>query len=363
MSLRRVSLNLTTPKIMKRNLLNPGCLLTLAASLLMTGCSKPLDFRNAQINNGKIYAGNDNSPFSGKVTNVPYSQIFQDTDGLDKAQRAFLLVVKDNGAINYQVVCDLQAHDGLRDGKVVCKLPNSDTKEIEASFSDGKLDGDYKLYDKDGSTILNSVSFAQGQPDGKQEMYSPRSHKLVRVAHWSKGVPNGEEEGFDENTGNRTLHANWSNGQLDGELFEYAPDGKQVLHHVKFVRGAKDGVEELFYPDTGKPRQYGQYVNGQLTGATKAWDPDGRLVYERDYANGRQIPDSPEVRACIEHLINEVKEASDYTIGREDVARATCKENPTLNAGAAAPSAATQVAPELAGLTDAASSTTIQPKN
>lgn len=146
-------------------------------------------------------------------------------------------------------------------------------------------------------------------------------------------------------------------------MFEYAPDGKQLIHHVKFVRGAKDGVEELFYPDTGKPRQYGQYVNGQLTGTTKAWDPDGRLVYERDYANGSQIPDSPEVRACIEHTINEVKEASDYSIGREDVARATCKENPNLTASAAALSAATQVAPELAGLTDAASSATSQPTN
>lgn len=360
---RRDSANLPLSKIMKRTLTNPVVLFTLAGSLLMTGCSKPLDFRNAQINNGKIYAGSDNRPFSGKVTNVPYSQIFQDTDGLNKAQRAFLLVVKDNGAINYQVLCDLQAHDGLRDGKVACKLPNSDTKEIEVSFSDGKLDGDYKLYDRDGRTILNSVSFAQGQPDGKQEMYSPRNHKLVRVAHWSKGVANGEEEGFDENTGNRTLRANWSNGKLDGELFEYAPDGKQVIHHVKFVRGAKDGVEELFYPDTGKPRQYGQYVNGQLTGTAKAWDPDGRLVYERDYANGSQIPDSPEVRACIEHLINEVKEAGDYSIGREDVARATCKENPNLSAGVAALSAATQVAPELAGLTDAASSATARPTN
>lgn len=349
--------------IMKRTLTNPVILLTLAASLLMTGCGKPLDFRNAQINNGKIYAGNDNSPFSGKVTNVPYGQIFQDTDGLSKAQRAFLLAVKDNGAINYQVVCDLQAHDGLRDGKVVCKLPNSDTKEIEASFSDGKLEGDYKLYDKDGSTVLNSVSFAQGQPDGKQEIYSPRNHKLVRVAHWSKGVPNGEEEGFDENTGNRTLHANWSNGQLDGELFEYAPDGKQVTHHVKFVRGAKDGVEEVFYPDTGKPRQYGQYVNGQLMGTTKAWDPDGRLVYERDYKAGAMVPDSPVLSNCIANMMNDrrLKDAQDVMILREDVARATCREHPDVNASAAAPSAATQVAPELAALTDAASSAVAQP--
>ncbi|MCZ2903232.1 toxin-antitoxin system YwqK family antitoxin [Burkholderia thailandensis] len=336
---------------------------TLGSMLVLAGCGeKTLDYRNAEINNGKIYAGNANNPFSGKVTNVPYNQIFSGTDGLGKAQRAFLTVVKANDGINYQAVCDAYAHDGLRDGKVVCKQPNSNTTEIETSFKEGNLDGDFKLYDKDGSTVLNSVSFVNGQPNGKQEIYSPQTHKLVHVAHWSNGVPNGEEQGFDENTGNRILQANWSNGQYDGEYVEYAPDGKQVIHHVKFVQGKKDGAEELFYPDTGKPRQNGQYVNGLLTGTAKAWDPDGRLVYERDYEAGAMVPDSPALSNCIANMVNErsLKDAKDVMILREDVARATCKENPNLNAGGATQSAAAQVAPELAPVTATASSSAAQ---
>lgn len=340
---------------------------TFATTLALAGCGdKALDFRNAEINNGKIYAGNANDPFSGKVTNIPYNQVFSDTDGLGKAQRAFLTVVKANDAINYQAVCDAQAHDGLRDGKVICKLRNSNTTEIETSFKDGNLDGDFKLYDRDGSTILNSVSFVDGQPDGKQEMYSPRNHKLVHIVHWSKGALNGEEEGFDEETGNRILHANWANGQHDGEYVEYAPDGKQVIDQVKFVQGAKDGVEELFYPESGKPRQTGHYVNGHLTGTAKAWDPDGRLVYDRDYdATGAMVPDSPALSNCIANMINDqsLKDAKDVMILREDVARATCKENPSLNAGASAQTDATQAVPELAPLTATASSATAQPTN
>ena len=160
----------------------------------------------------------------------------------------------------------------------------------------------------------------------------------------------------------RNTHlANWSNGQHDGDYAEYAPDGKQVIHHVKFVRGAMDGVEELFYPDTGKPRQYGQYVHGQVTGTAKAWDPDGRLVYERDYVNGNKIPDSAELIACIEHVINDVKDASDSTIGREDVARATCREVQQANPGTTAQPVAQQVAPEIAALTATAPSSTAGP--
>lgn len=334
------------------------------AALVLAGCGqKTLDYRNAEINNGKIYAGNANEPFSGQVTNIPYGQIFSGTDGLGKPQRAFLTAVKADDAINYQAVCDAHARDGLRDGKVICKLPDSDTTEVETSFKDGNLDGDFKLYDRDGSTVINSVSFVGGQPDGKQEIYSPRNHKLVHVAHWSNGVLNGEEEGFDENTGNRILHANWSNGQHDGEYVEYAPDGKQVIHHVTFVQGKKDGAEELFYPDTGKPRQNGQYVNGLLTGTAKAWDPDGRLVYERDYEAGAMVPDSPALSNCIANMINDtsLKDAQDVMILREDVARATCKHNTNLNAGAAAQPALDQVAPELAPVTATASSSAAQP--
>lgn len=321
------------------------------ATAALAGCGKVLDYRNAQINNGSIYDGNANEPFSGKVTNAPYGQVFADTDGLGKVQRAFMTTVKAPDAINYQAVCDLNAHDGVRDGAIVCKYPNTDTAEIKAAFKNGQLDGDYKLYATDGSTVLNSVSFVGGQPDGKQEIYSPRNHKLVHVVHWSKGILDGEEDGFDEGTGNRTLVANWSDGKRDGEYTEYAPDGKQVTRHVKFVQGAQDGEDEWFYADSGKPRQYAKYVNGQPVGTAKAWDPDGRVVFERDYENGAKVPDSPELVACIEHLINNVKDANDITIGREDIARAACRENPNLMAAPADAASTPGAAPELAPLT------------
>lgn len=328
-----------------------------AVSLLLSGCGdKILDYRNAQINNGKIYAGDGNTPFSGLVTNAPFNQVLMSQRGFGTAMQVFNAAIKGPAPGLYNAaLCDAHVRDGLLDGKATCKTPQSDVVRAEASFSDGTLKDTLTINDEDGKTVLTSVSFVDGQPDGKQEMRKPGIHTLVHVMHWDHGRPNGEEEGFDENTGNRILDANLVNGKLDGALIEYGPDGKQVIHHVKFVQGAKDGVEELFYPDTGKPRQNGEYVHGQLTGTAKAWDPDGRLVFERDYKDGSKIPDSPELIACIEHMINDVKDASDGSIGREDVARAACRENPGLNAGSPPQSATTQVAPEVSALTPAAS--------
>jgi hypothetical protein len=44
-----------------------------------------------------------------------------------------------------------------------------------------------------------------------------------------------------------------------------------------------------------------------LEGRNDSHLPEGRLVYERDYVNGSKIPNSPELIACIEHVINDVK--------------------------------------------------------
>ncbi|CAD6557068.1 DUF4087 domain-containing protein [Paraburkholderia metrosideri] len=331
-----------------------------AASLLVYGCSdKDLDYRNAEVNNGKIYAGDGNTPFSGRVTNVPFNQALMPQPGFSTAMQTFNAVIKGPAPGLYNAaLCDLHVRDGLLDGKAICKAPQSDVVRAEAAFSDGTLKDTLTINDEDGTTVLTSVSFVDGQPDGKQEIRKPGTHQLIHVVHWRKGVLDGEEEGFDEDTGNRILLANWSNGQHDGDYAEYAPDGKQVIRHVKFVQGAKDGVEELFYPDTGKPRQYGQYVHGRATGTAKAWDPDGRLVYERDYADGNKIPDSPELIACIEHVINDVKDAADGSIGREDVARATCREAQQANPGTTEQPAAQQIAPEITALTTTASSPT-----
>ncbi|WP_051120948.1 toxin-antitoxin system YwqK family antitoxin [Paraburkholderia caledonica] len=340
-------------------------LAAIITSLLVAACGdKVLDFRNADINNGKVYAGDSNTPFSGQVTNVPFNHVLMSQPGFSTAMQIFNTAVKIPVPGLYNVaLCDVHVRDGALDGKTVCKTPQSDTVRAEASFSAGVLTDMLTVNDEDGKTALTSVSFVDGQPDGKQEMHRPGTHQLVHVLHWSHGRPDGEEEGFDPDTGNRTLHATLSQGKYDGDFTEYAPDGKQVTHHVKFIHGAKEGVEELFYPDTGKPRQYGQYANGQLTGTTRAWDPDGRLVYERDYVNGAKVPDSPELIGCIEHVINDVKDAGDYTIGREDVARAYCRENPNANPGTAAQPAVEPAAPELAPLTATVSSETAPPTN
>ena len=183
-----------------------------AVSLLLSGCGdKALDFRNAQINNGKFYAGDGNTPFSGLVTNMPFNHALMSQPGFSTAMQTFNAVIKGPAPGLYNAaLCDVHVHDGLLDGKAICKAPQSDVVRAEAAFSDGTLKDTLTINDEDGKTVLTSVSFVDGQPDGKQEMRKPGTHQLFHVVHWSKGVLDGEEEGFAEDTGNRILLAGYS---------------------------------------------------------------------------------------------------------------------------------------------------------
>lgn len=264
----------------------------LATTLALAGCGdKTLDFRNAEINNGKVYAGDANTPFSGKVTNVPAGTILGSQRGFGKLLNTVNHVRPTTtlGDMGMTSLCDAEAGDGVLNGKTVCKTAQSDTVRIEMNFSGGVLDGSFVVHDQNGSNTFVAQSFKDGEPDGKMKLYSPRTGKLVHTATWEAGVLNGEEEGFDETTGNRILIATLAGGKYQGEFTRDAPDGKQVVYRANFVDGQLDGDEESFDPQTGKMTGQAHYTNGKLNGVARAWDANGKLIAEKSYENGVDV--------------------------------------------------------------------------
>lgn len=284
-----------------------------ATALTLSACGdKTLDFRNAQINNGKVYAGDSNTPFSGKVTNVPAGTIFGSQQGYGKLLSAVNAARPGTtlGDMGMSSVCDAQARDGLLSGKVVCKTAQSDTTSIEANFTDGVLDGSFTAHDQTGNNPFVELSFRQGMPDGKMKIYSPATGKLVHTATWDAGVLDGEEEGFDETTGNRVLHATLSNGKYAGEFDRYAPDGKQLVYQVSYTDGQPSGDEKAFDPQSGRMTGEAHYVDGKLDGKVQHWNASGDLIYESEYQKGVPIEDNDAVKACTTNLIRNLNIAA-----------------------------------------------------
>ncbi|MEZ0606166.1 toxin-antitoxin system YwqK family antitoxin [Paraburkholderia sp. IW21] len=273
---------------------------TFATALALAGCGdKTLDFRNAEINNGKVYAGDSNTPFTGTLTNVSAGQILGSQSGFAKLVNVvnYDLPSATVGAMGLSSICDVHVEGGWLDGKAICKAPQSDTVRIEASFKDGTLDGDLIVYDDSDKEPFVTVTFKNGLPDGKQMLYSTKTHKLVYVNNWESGILNGEEMGYYADTGNLEVQVNRANGQYDGDLKVYAPDGKQVIHRVTYVTGKKQGPDDQYDAATGKQIGHADWENDQMNGVVKVWDVKGNVTKEVTYDRGVRQPTADEIAA------------------------------------------------------------------
>ncbi|QTB80644.1 hypothetical protein J3L14_07145 [Burkholderia pseudomallei] len=255
---------------------------TVASLLGLAGCKgDALDYRNAQMVNGKVYASNVNEPFSGKLTNVPDRSLLIEqasfqligklasialADSVPAAERNAQSFLGASGAAMplSGALCDVQIDDGLLDGKAICKAPQSDVVRVEASFTHGALDGSFKLSGGQDNGPLMEATFRNGQPDGTLKVYSWTNHKLVHTFPWTGGVASGTEEAFDSNTGALVKRATFVNGKYEGEVIHYAPDGKQVTLKAT-------------------------YANGKLNGPYKEWDANGTLITDKTYSNGVEV--------------------------------------------------------------------------
>lgn len=273
----------------------------------LVGCGQEvLDFRNAELVNGKLYKRDANEPFSGKVTNVPNDVILAKREGMYRFSYGLssLLPVNDQielskmqmdyagGLISTLMIkrsesfCAAKVVEGLLDGEAVCTKSDGGTKTYVMNFKAGTLSGEFLYFDPSGGEhLMSTVKFKNGMPDGKQEVFSLKTRQRIKVYPWVDGVLQGEEEAYDENTGTRTGVATYVDNKLEGEVLHHTPDGKQLLYKVTFSGGKRNGVEEHYSP-SGQLLKRGYWENGQENGLFETWNEQGQLVETRYWTNG-----------------------------------------------------------------------------
>lgn len=274
-----------------------SCLL-LATVFALGGCnSRVLDFRNAEVVNGKVYEKGANTPFSGRVTNMPDNTITSSQPGLSVIQTQ-VITVFGNESLRYKNSnaqfgvfmynpCDVEIREGGVHGDMTCKQPRSGVLRYQMSYKDGLPHGSFTLYDLSAeNNKVITATFKNGQIDGKEELFSLKTKKLVSRLEWDKGTLIGTGEEFDENTGNLRTRYSYQNGKIEGGVIVYAPDGKQTIRKMTFAAGLKNGLEEQFDAQTSKLLLSTMWAHGKLNGPFKQWDIAGKLIADEVYENG-----------------------------------------------------------------------------
>lgn len=293
------------------------------AAVALAGCgSKVLDFRNVEIVNGKVYATDANSPFSGKLTNVPMRAVIGSQHGFFKVEQVvesasvYAEVAADAPVtithllIPTSLLCDVHVSNGALDGDANCMNERSDIVLIKMSFDDGLLNGPFQYYSDDGKTLVSGIGFREGEPDGTQKVYSPSSGNLLLSAPWIKGVRSGTEKAWYGATGKQAYEGTLNDdGKLDGKLSEWSPDGT-LVHQASYANGQKDGAEETFFADTGKIHQHTEWANGKENGFSKTYDQLGNVVSSAHYVDNRRAYTPDEIHAIARQQQTGEKEAS-----------------------------------------------------
>lgn len=263
----------------------------LTATVLLTACGGSiLDFRNAEISNGKLYKAGADAGFTGTVTNIPHIKLLSSQPGLAQMNRLLRTTLADNFEwdrhVLAQSVCDVKVKKGSPDGEAVCKLPRSETLHSRLTFKDGVLDGAYTRYDMTAANhVLIAANFKEGKPDGKHEFFSAQTQKIISRLPWKDGKLEGEEKVFHPDNGNQTGSYHYKDGKFDGPAMRWGADGKMVTYRATMSEGAQDGVEEEFYPETGKPFRRTEWNHGKKNGRLQEWDAQGNPTRDTVYNN------------------------------------------------------------------------------
>lgn len=308
-----------------------GAQVILAGTALLAACGPSvLDFRNADVSNGKIYERRADKPFSGSVTNVPETSALAGQPGFDPMSRAILAAIGTGRAADRLLItpslCDIKVKDGSLVGDASCTVAQGKIERYQMSFKDGVLHGPFKYFDlTEKNNVVANAKFKEGRLNGEMEIFSLDGQKLINRIEWAQGQPKTEEV-FSPQTGKRIAQIAYKNGKVDGENKRWSPDGQHVIYSATLVEGAQNGVEEAFYPETGKPLRRTEWVLGKRHGSYQEWDPAGSRVSEAKFEDGRLT----EVRSGRSGALGEcvdlwIKERRSYSM-EMDVSRARFDE-------------------------------------
>lgn len=266
----------------------------LASTALLAACGPSvLDYRNADVSNGKIYERRADKPFSGSVTNVPQASALAGQPGFAPMSRAILAALGTGQAADRLLItpsfCDIKVKEGALVGDASCTVDQGKIERYQMSFKDGVLHGPFKYFDlTEKNNVVANAKFKEGRLHGEMEIFNLDGQKLINHIEWADGQPKTEEV-FSPQTGKRIAQIAYKNGKLDGENRRWAPDGKLLIYSATLVEGVQDGVEEAFYAETGKPQRRTEWTRGKKHGSFEEWDPDGSRVSEAKFEGGRLI--------------------------------------------------------------------------
>jgi antitoxin component YwqK of YwqJK toxin-antitoxin module len=153
-----------------------------------------------------------------------------------------------------------------------------------ANFEDGKLDGQWAIYDRSKRTVFE-INYDQGKRDGPATWFYPDTTPM-RSATFKQGVLHGEVSEWDED------------GRLTSK--DYYHEGRKLVRSTSFYR-PEVPKEQAYYLDVkleqdgfdnwweAKPAPYLSSGQREQAGQARAWYSNRQLQYRGQFRNDKPV--------------------------------------------------------------------------
>ena len=174
---------------------------------------------------------------------------------------------------------------GTKNGEFIKYFDQSEQVETIRNFKNNLLDGEYILYNKDGSFIEKGM-YKNNLKSGAWTSYRGNNQPAM-YEQYQNGKRNRQYKEWFEN-GNIAVMTNYSDGLINSYYFSYYPN-KQRKDSCTYNNGKLYGKNISYYED-GKIKMKSEYKEGRMIGDYKFWDEKGQLLqhfpYKYGYLNG-----------------------------------------------------------------------------
>ena len=235
--------------------------------LFLAGCSKEtIDFRNAEVSNSKVYKQGEDKPFTGIVTNVPYTQL-----PVQAVTQALQLYLDMSNSQSMYKLLQIKAWDySEKRGQVQLLLRGKNKEEkilCDVSIKEGMLDGETTCYPNTAGERFGLIrmNFKLGELNGKFELNDTKENKVARKVLETavqNGLLNGDVNIFSRHTGKTIYHIKFQDGKPIGESIWYSGNGN-IMEKISYENGKLDTVT-VFDPKTQKPLGTARYEKGLI---------------------------------------------------------------------------------------------------
>lgn len=248
------------------------------------------------------------SPQGTIVKTIPYTDNKKEgfSYEYDDSTVISITIYENNNLLSSQSVNRTNAK-GQKVGQHISFYPNGAIK-TEANYSDGKLNGMYKLYDQheqliqvgnyeNDSLIYSSSTMAEFEDPFEKKSYYSDSTLKYKGAYRDK-TPIGVHRHYDKN-GNVTSGELYDiggtlvgqgitleNGDKSGQWIFFYPTGKKESEGL-FEKGQKEGLWKYYYPD-GTLKQTGYFRHDKFNGLWEFYSESGDLLTKEEYENGQR---------------------------------------------------------------------------